>query len=564
MAKIEISELEGQVIDDRYKIGPVLGEGSMGVVYAAEHILMKKPVALKMLHPSHTRDKEVVQRFKREAQAAANIEHPNICSATDFGMYDSETYYLVMEFLDGKSLSEIMELGTIGPERAIHITKQILGALHEAHKVGVVHRDLKPENILIVERSGDADYAKITDFGVAQVRLFKDAQKITQVGMVYGSPLYMSPEQAKGEEVDHRADLYSIGIMLYEMVMGSVPFYARALNVVLSMHVSETPKPFIEVQPEHEIDPAFEALVMKLLAKDPADRFQTATEVHNALVILEGGEVADAPADLKTQLIRVAIAVLAIGALVLLAVSFGRETAVPVVEEEEEALVFVPQEINLSKEERTAFLKGENLLRLETEVESDPEVAAGELRTLVEQKPDAHLFYLLGKAVLNQKNYEEATEFYKKAVELNPKYSADSSLLDDTFRMLELRKWRDAKHANAFILSSIKENATARLAEVAEHHRSSRVRKRGFKLLKETKIFPKLEKWNQLTIALRHAKSCEDNQALIIEIGELGEPKALGSLRRFSSNPKNGCKGEDCWACARNDVRIGIEKLSSK
>ncbi|GEM_PF-5732080 len=569
MSDQELNGIIGEVIDDRYKIGRCLGMGTMGSVYEAEHILMKKTVALKMLHPSHTRDKEVVQRFRREAQAAANIEHPNICSATDFGMYDSETYYLVMEFLDGLSLSELMEKETLGLKRSIHITKQILAALKEAHKIGVVHRDLKPENILIIKRDEDPYFAKITDFGVAQVRIFKNTQRITQVGMVYGSPLYMSPEQAQGEEVDHRADLYSVGVMLYEMLIGAVPFYARALNVVLSMHVSDPPKPFSEVDADHEIPPAYEALVMKLLSKNPNDRFQSAGEVYQALVDLDPKEPGQlTPQKSKSSTLRIAFAIAGIGFLLFLAIfllsrNHGNEEGIEKIEEKE--LVFVPQEIDQNREERQAFLTTINEGDLEKQIVSAPKGTLEKLETLVEETPESsHLQFLYGKALVSNKAYEDGMERFKKAIEINSKYASDSSLLDDVFRTFENRKWKNAEHANRLILSTIKEGAKSRLAELAEHHRSSRVRKRGLKLLKELGLFSKLEKWNQLTISLRHAQSCEDNRLLIVEIGALGDPKAMGSLRRFASNPKNGCKGKDCWACARNDVRIGIEKLSAK
>lgn len=566
----DFQNISGELIDDRYKIGSCIGKGTMGSVFEAEHILMKKRVALKMLHPSHTQDPEVVRRFKQEAQAAANIEHPNICSATDFGMYDSETYYLVMELLEGASLADVLAVGVFPPARAIKITKQILSAVEAAHKIGVVHRDLKPENILLIEKNGDPDFAKITDFGIAQVRM-EETRHITQVGIVYGSPLYMSPQQAQGEPVDFRTDLYSIGIMLYEMLVGAVPFYAKSLTVVLNMHVHEAPKSFVEMLPNHTIPTELEAIVMQLLSKDPDARFESAMEVYARLTALEEPSekhgLSEATESTKSPLwlIQHIKFVLPIALLLIAGVVFAIALSITPENKEEEGFVFVPQEIDQNKEVRIDFLKTLDIEFLEELVNKEPKKAIEKIEVLVEKTPNSgHLYYLRGKAYMRLPSYVNGMTAYQLAIENDLSYASDSLMLDDVFKTLESKKRGRSKLAEALILSSIKNEAKERLAELAEHHRSGKVRKRALHLLKTLDELKNLPDWNQLTIELRHAVSCEDNRQLLVKIAALGNPKALAALRRFASNPKNGCKGKDCYECARNDVRIGIEKLESK
>ncbi len=277
----------GTIVSGRYRIDRLLGEGGMGAVYEAEHTLMHKRVAVKVLHAEMSKLTEVVTRFEREAMAAGRIEHPNVASATDFGKLDDGSFFLVLEFIEGKSLRENIAKGPFPARRAIHVARQIASALSRAHGLGIVHRDLKPENVMLVERDGDPDFVKVLDFGIAKVPVGELAPKstagekaLTQVGMVYGTPEYMPPEQALGQEVDLRADLYALGIITYEMLAGARPFDDDSKVKLLTMQITAAVPPF---GPELGVPPELAALVMKLLQKEASDRIQDAREVIDAL-----------------------------------------------------------------------------------------------------------------------------------------------------------------------------------------------------------------------------------------------------------------------------------------
>src|SRR6267154_244140 len=195
------ASLVGKVLSERYRIESVLGEGGMGAVYLAQHVLMRKRLAVKVLHPEMMGMPEVVKRFEREALAAAHIEHPNVAAATDFGKLDDGAFFLVLEYVEGTSLYDLIGLGAMPVERAVHVAHQIASALARAHALGIVHRDLKPENVMLVDRDGDPDFVKVLDFGMAKIDAFGFAmresgmQPLTRVGTVMGTPVYMSPEQ---------------------------------------------------------------------------------------------------------------------------------------------------------------------------------------------------------------------------------------------------------------------------------------------------------------------------------------------------------------------------------
>jgi serine/threonine-protein kinase len=281
----------GTVLDDRYRIEAKLGEGGMGSVYRVEHLLMRKRLALKILHREMTANPEMVARFEREALASAHIDHPNVAAATDFGKLDDGTCYLVLEYVEGVSLRSVVERQPMDPPRAMRIAKQILSALKRAHELGIVHRDLKPENILLVNREDEPDFVKILDFGIARVPIGSmggaEGPTLTQAGMVYGTPEYMAPEQALGQEVDGRSDLYAVGVLLFEMLAGKRPYDNKDKVALLGQHVAG-PIPRIGDHAPSVYDwPGLDDLVSKLLAKSSIDRYQTADEATEALVAIE-------------------------------------------------------------------------------------------------------------------------------------------------------------------------------------------------------------------------------------------------------------------------------------
>ena len=265
------------LVDGRYHVLDSLGEGGMGTVYRARHRALQRDFAMKVLRADLAREKDLSTRFIQEARTAATLNHPNVVQITDFGELPNGTPYFVMEYLDGQPLATLLKGGGPLPAaRAVRLLLQVAAGIGAAHKAGIVHRDLKPENIFVMQDSNGQDQLKILDFGVAKVA---GSAKLTRTGMVFGSPHYMSPEQASGQPVDHRADIYALGVVMYELFTGRVPFEADTYMGVLTKHMFMEPERFMERMGGTRELGALEDITLRCLEKKPENRFSTVEEL---------------------------------------------------------------------------------------------------------------------------------------------------------------------------------------------------------------------------------------------------------------------------------------------
>ena len=285
--------LLGKVLSGRYRVVDLIAMGGMGAVYLGEHMHMRKRIAIKMLHPESEDHPEIVARFEREALVGAHVKHPNIANATDFGKLDDGSFFLILEYVEGTNLADLIKKGPIAAPRVARIAKQLASALAAAHELGIVHRDLKPRNVMIEAGS----VPKLIDFGFAKVSVDKlpltvtkelrPQSRLTGVGVIFGTINYLAPEAAHGmDAVDERADLYALGIMMYEMLAGKHPFDATDPVEMFNHHRTKTPPTFAERVPDIVVPKELEAVVRKLLEKDPYERYQTALDVVDAIETL--------------------------------------------------------------------------------------------------------------------------------------------------------------------------------------------------------------------------------------------------------------------------------------
>lgn len=278
------------MVATKYRVEQMIGEGGMGKVYKATQIALDKPVVLKVLRQALLGDQRTVARFQREAKAASRLNHPNSISVLDFGQAEDGAMFIAMEYVQGKDLHQILSREWPLPEaRIIRIMGQVLSALADAHSAGVIHRDLKPENIMVEQRRGEADFVKVLDFGIAKIvdGTDDDGPALTRAGFVCGTPEYMSPEQARGAKLDHRSDLYAVGVILYQLTSGLLPFDSDSAVGFATKHLTEVPLTPSKRRPDAKISSAMERLIVKSLAKSPDERPQTAEQFRAELHAIE-------------------------------------------------------------------------------------------------------------------------------------------------------------------------------------------------------------------------------------------------------------------------------------
>ncbi len=278
--------LMGKVVAHKFRIEKLLGVGGMGKVYKARQLSLDKAVVVKVLHDQFREDPQLVQRFQREAKAASRLNHPNSIQIIDFGQDESGVVFMAMEFLQGQDLFSVLKKqGAMPAERIARIMVQVCSALTEAHEQNVIHRDLKPENIMVEDRRGQRDFVKVLDFGIAKIQdTGEGAQALTQAGMVCGTPEYMSPEQARGLQLDARSDIYALGVVMYQLAVGELPFVADTPIGIVTKHILEKPVPPRQRRPD--VDGQLEAIILKAMEKDASRRYGTVAEMAEELEAL--------------------------------------------------------------------------------------------------------------------------------------------------------------------------------------------------------------------------------------------------------------------------------------
>ncbi len=592
--------LVGIVVAGRYRVERVVGEGGMGAVYQAEHVLMRKRFALKVLHPEMGRLPEVVARFEREAMAAAHIEHPNVAGATDFGKLDDGSFFLVLEYVEGESLRDAVAKGRLDLGRALYITRQIASALARAHTLGIVHRDLKPENIMLVEREGASDFVKVLDFGIAKVPIGEfvgqspqAGQALTRLGMVYGTPEYMAPEQALGQPVDARADLYALGAMAFEMITGARPYNHESKVTLLGMHVTAPIPSMAERAPGANIPPEIDAIVARLLAKDAAARFSDARELIEAidaasphlpvspgqsdsssalgptrpaelsqgapaprLASLVGtslrGAMNSAPPWAKSR--KAAVAVTALGAALALAVvlvtrSHGGPAAAGPVATKGAADV-PPSSAPGAKTNAVVTAAQATIDR------GDFATAIDELTAIEKKDPDrADVHRLLERAYVGVRNTREAMREAGLWLTADPRGASDLKLEEEVRNAALLKDTQDEAFAlletkmgprGIDILYDIAFGTSGRLYPQAAG--------RAKRSLDVAEVRSRASSALAVLLEFRDAKTCEDKHALLDRARDHGDARLLAALQPYESTRGCGFIGRsDCYPCMHKD-----------
>jgi len=525
----------GQVVGERYRIVNRIGLGGMGAVYRAEHTMMRRDLAIKVLLPELSGKEEFARRFEREAESASRLDHPNIITVTDFGRTAEGSLFLVMEFLAGTSLSAAIAEGPMPRARALAIERQILRALDHAHAAGVVHRDLKPENIMLVERDGQTDVVKILDFGIAKVTEPQNGspgrEALTQAGVIFGTPEYLSPEQALGEAVDARADVYAAGIILFEMLAGRRPFESDDKVKIISMHLAHAPPRIRDVNPNIQLPLPLEQAVLQALEKSRENRFASAAAFMQALddaeaqrdPSLETDETmphAIAPVAPRRRLPAAAavVAVLAVGGgVVALRHRHPLKTAVLAVQPSRPA----PPAPDLAAE----------IKKVEAQLEQgDMAGARRALENLLSSRPkDARVRYMLGRVAYDEEKHKEALEDYAQAIALDSGFRGDPVLLGHLDEMISESKLAD--QALDLIIDHVGAPAADVLAKAANEGSDLSRRRRAAQALVDLGEGKRVDRVSMAMLELRKADDCEARKEWVEKLRDLGDPRALPALR---------------------------------
>ncbi len=590
-----IDPLIGAVVGERYRIVSRIGVGGMGAVYRAEHTMMRRDLAIKVLLSELGGREEFARRFEREAESASRLAHPNIITVTDFGRTPDGALFLAMEFLAGDSLTQVIDQGPLPRARALPIIRQILRGLDHAHGAGVVHRDLKPDNIMLVERDGQRDVVKILDFGIAKVTEPASGQAVlTQAGVIFGTPEYLSPEQAVGESVDARADLYAAGVILYEMLAGRRPFESEDKVKIISMHLSHAPPRIREVNPTVDVPFALEQIVLQVLEKHRENRFASATAFLQALEDSEAVVDAALPLEIDATSPHIALAeppasatdetvlagvptqaparrslsttalVLALGGLTALGVvgyrvRAHRKGAVTLTSTPSEPAPVAPA-LATELKRVESLLEAGNITAARLTLEEQ----------LAKRPQDARVHYMLGRVAFSDNRHADGLASYRQAITLDPGFRGDPVLLAHVDTALG-----EPKHAQAavdLIIDKIGAPAADLLEKVANEGSDLARRRRAATALHEMGKDERVDRVSLLILELKKAQTCEERKDLVEQLRTAGDTRALPALKSLKSRGGSGLGrlmsrlsgGGAATGCMKKELADAIKELEEK
>jgi serine/threonine-protein kinase len=568
--------LIGAVVGDRYRVVSRLGVGGMGAVYRAEHTMMRKDLAIKVLLPEFGGKEEFVRRFEREAESASRLQHPNIITVTDFGRTKEGSLFLAMEFLAGESLSHVIKGGPLPKDRALAVVRQILRGLEHAHVAGIVHRDLKPDNIMLVERDGQADVVKILDFGIAKVTEPVSGRgagvtALTQAGMIFGTPEYLSPEQALAEVVDPRADLYAAGVILFEMLAGRKPFVSDDKVKLISMHLAHAPPRLREANPNVDVPVALEQVVLQALEKSRENRFATATAFLQALDDAEAfAEAAESGADAAGLGVPAPVGALdrlgrflsggralalALAVVAVVSVAVYRRGA------QHRALVSAP-----ARPAPPPPALADRLKKVEAALESGNTTQARLAleRELSERPRDARVRYMLGRVAFAEGKHAEALAQYREAITLDAGFRGDAVVLEHLEQALG--EPRNGEAALDLAIDKIGAPAADLLVKVANEGPDLARRQRAAAALDEMGKGDRVDRVSLAMLQLRRARGCEEKKVFVEKLRDLGDAKALPALRDLRGRSIGGLfrLGGANTRCMRKELPAAIKELEDK
>ena len=529
----------------------------MGCVYLAEHISIQRPLALKLLHPGVGEIEEVTRRFEREAFAIGRVDHPNCVKVSDFGKLSDGTFYMVLELLDGLLLFDLLDRERrVEWRRAFHIGRHVLSALAYAHDAGIIHRDIKPENVILIDENGDPDFAKILDFGIAKLHddvkaeqdtgLMTNDAKLTQHGVTIGTPTYIAPEQAYGLPIDGRADLYSLSVMLYEMITGVPPFDADEVGALLRMHVSADVPTFDEVAPELEVPEAVERLLRHGLEKKADERIRSAQEYIDRIDELVELEEHHA-SGLREIPLRIA------GSL--------RRTLTPVVTR------VVPRRRGAGKM-LAAALAVIGLVVISALALGGGESDASEA---LAPQGEPQTLLLRGHELASADRSLEALSAYENAISLDPELAANRRMRNEVEMMLAKRSPRVVDGALDFLGQLVSEThdwaAADQLVDLASSSKSRQKRHKAMRVATEVGLADQVDRLGSYLLDLQRGETCRARQDAVASLRALGDKKAIPALRkarkRIRSNGGVVKQKVNTNACLRADATEAVRYLQT-